>query len=54
MKKMTGKSLREIGSFLGGRDHSTVLNGITKIEYYLDAHPEFSDKLRIVENDIGR
>jgi len=52
MKKATGKSLRDIGSFLGGRDHSTVLSGITKMEDFIDEHPEFREKLRRIESDI--
>jgi len=53
MKKMTNKSLRDIGAFLGGRDHSTVLNGITKMEDYLAVHPEFGKKLHDIEADIS-
>jgi len=30
-KKLTPHSLEEIGGYLGGRDHTTVLHGITKI-----------------------
>jgi len=52
MKKLTGKSLRDIGSFLGGRDHSTVLNGITKMEDYIESHPGFREKIRRIESDI--
>ncbi len=52
MKKLTGKSLRDIGTFLGGRDHSTVLNGITKMEDYLEINPTFRDKIRKIESDI--
>jgi len=31
MKKMTNKSLREIGTFLGRKDHSTVIHALTKV-----------------------
>ena len=31
-KKVTGRSLPEIGRRIGGRDHTTVLHGIRKIE----------------------
>jgi len=52
MKKMTNKSLRDIGTFLGGRDHSTVLNGIKKMEEYIEDHPEFREKMRRIEINI--
>jgi chromosomal replication initiator protein len=32
LKRHTEMSLQEIGSFLGGRDHSTALHSINKIE----------------------
>ena len=31
-KNMTGASLEVIGSLLGGRDHSTIIHGIRKID----------------------
>jgi chromosomal replication initiator protein len=35
MKKMTSKSLRDIGAFLGDRDHATIKHGVEKIEQRL-------------------
>ena len=32
MKKTTDKSLRDIGEFLGNRDHSTVMYAVEMIE----------------------
>jgi chromosomal replication initiator protein len=39
-RQLTGLSLQEIGAFFGGRDHSTVLHAVRKIEAALkqDAH----------------
>lgn len=31
-----GMSLKEVGSFLGGRDHSTVIHGVRKIQQEID------------------
>jgi len=49
MKKMTNKSLREIGTFLGDRDHATVKHGVEKIETELEANHDLQQKLRAVE-----
>jgi chromosomal replication initiator protein len=54
MKKMTNRSLREIGSYIGGRDHSTVVHAVSKIEQYIQNNPAFSEKLHKIENDILR
>ena len=32
LRKLTGRSYQEIGEFFGGRDHSSVLYGINKVE----------------------
>ncbi len=52
MKRLTDKSLRAIGMFLGGRDHSTVMYGVGKIEQYVKKHPEFDVQLKQIEEDI--
>ena len=38
MREETGSSLVEIGSLLGGRDHSTVMHGIDKIEKEIETN----------------
>jgi len=52
MKKMTGRSLRDIGVFLGGRDHSTVVHAMDKINGYLVQNPHFKEELRRIEQEI--
>lgn len=52
MKKMTDKSLRDIGVFLGGRDHSTVMHALDKIEQQIKDNQEFKDRIAQIENDI--
>jgi chromosomal replication initiator protein len=42
-RKITRHSLEEIGGFFGGRDHSTVLYGIEKIENEMRDDPRFRE-----------
>lgn len=52
MKKLTDKSLRDIGSFLGGRDHSTVMHALQKIENQIKKDKEFKEKVGYIERSI--
>lgn len=54
MKKLTDKSLRDIGIFLGGRDHSTVMHALNKVNLYKNKYPEFLTKLENIEREIVR
>ena len=54
MKKMTDKSLRDIGVFLGGRDHSTVMHALTKVEEHCKTRDEFQAHIKRLEEDILR
>lgn len=54
MKKHTDKSLRDIGLYLGGRDHSTVMHAYNKIEYALEQDAFFAKKMRTIEQDIAQ
>ncbi|HZW61327.1 MAG TPA: chromosomal replication initiator protein DnaA [Candidatus Babeliales bacterium] len=51
MKKVTNKSLRDIGEFLGGRDHSTVMHAIAKVEQHAEVQPEFFELLKRMEQE---
>lgn len=48
-KKHTSKSLPEIGRWLGGKDHSTVLHGIRKVESNL---VNYSPLIVRIENQL--
>jgi len=54
MKKFTNKSLRDIGAFLGGRDHSTVVYAIEKIEKRAAKNNDFTMQLKKMEKDIAK
>lgn len=52
MKKVTDKSLRDIGEFLGGRDHSTVMHALSKIDQQCKADGDLETKIKKMEHDI--
>jgi chromosomal replication initiator protein len=52
MKKLTNKSLRDIGGFLGGRDHSTVMHALEKIEQQMAEDQELQTKVHYLERLI--
>jgi hypothetical protein len=41
-KTMTGQSLPDIGRRFGGKDHTTVLHAVRKIEYLVTKQPELA------------
>lgn len=53
MKKLTGKSLRDIGAFLGGRDHSTVMHGLQKIEENMKEDDSLLAKVQRLERELS-
>lgn len=52
MKKMTDKSLREIGSYLGRKDHSTVLYAYDKVNKQVETDKQFKSLIEQLESDI--
>ncbi|MDR3490808.1 MAG: helix-turn-helix domain-containing protein, partial [Gammaproteobacteria bacterium] len=54
IKKMTEKSLRDIGRLFGGRDHATVLHGLDNIERYIAANPSAQHTIRQIESEIKK
>ncbi len=53
MKKLTDKSLRDIGLFLGGRDHSTVLHAIERVEHCMAQHADVQAKIKKMEEEVS-
>ncbi len=53
MKRLTDKSLQEIGFFLKRKDHSTVLHAINKIETLRKSDEEFNTTLKKIEEEIN-
>jgi chromosomal replication initiator protein len=52
MKKMTGKSLRDIGSFLGSRNHTTIKHGLFKIEEQTRRDHNFMVHLKRMQEEV--
>lgn len=52
MKKLTTKSLREIGFFLKRKDHSTVLHAVNKIKKEVECDDELQQQIKKIEEAI--
>jgi chromosomal replication initiator protein len=53
-KQLTSRSLPEIGRRFGGRDHTTVLHAIRKIESHLAGNPRLKDELEEIKKLLGQ
>lgn len=47
-KQMTSRSLPEIGRRFGGRDHTTVMHGVKRIEELKSADSQIADDLELL------
>lgn len=52
-REMVGMSLVQIGSYLGGRDHTTVLYGITKIENDLKTSEQTQKTITLLKKKLN-
>ena len=46
LKKELGLTFVEIGNVLGGRDHTTIMHGVEKVENMLETVPAFHEEIR--------
>ena len=51
-KKLTTRSLPEIGRKFGGRDHTTVIHAVKKIEELKESHPKFDEDINLITQMI--
>ena len=51
-RKHTRHSLEEIGGYLGGRDHTTVMHGYSKVAELRESDPQFASELDRLESRI--
>lgn len=52
MRAETGASLPQIGQFLGGRDHTTVMHGCDKIAEEINTSPELNRQVNELRNRL--
>ena len=52
-RDMIGTSLQEIGKYLGGRDHTTIIHGIEKISADVNKNESLSNALEILKKKIN-
>ena len=52
-KRLTTRSLPEIGRKFGGRDHSTVIHAVRRIEALRDSEPEVDGAVRLLLGELG-
>jgi chromosomal replication initiator protein len=50
-RRLTSRSLEEIGAFFGGRDHTTVLHADRKIRQMVARDAAFRGVLEAIERD---
>ena len=48
-KLLTHQSLKSIGAYFAGRDHSTVIHALRTIEGYMDTDPQFNARVDRIE-----
>lgn len=51
-KKMTPRSLPEIGRIFGGRDHSTVIHAVRTIEQLRETNPDIDADIRALQRQL--
>lgn len=53
-RRLTTKSLQEIGDFFGGRDHTTILHSCRKLEHSSESDPETREAIDAIRRKLAR
>jgi len=53
IRDLTSHSFPEIGDFFGGRDHSTVLYAVRKVQERIDDDPDLEKQVAGIRADLG-
>jgi chromosomal replication initiator protein len=51
-REILGMTLSDIGAAFGGRDHSTVIHGLERVQAEMGFNPAFSARVRKLENGL--
>ena len=51
-KQLTSRSLPEIGRRFGGRDHTTVMHGVKRIEQLKETDSQIADDLELLRRSL--
>ncbi|MBQ2941024.1 MAG: chromosomal replication initiator protein DnaA [Clostridia bacterium] len=51
-KNLTELSFNKIGDYFGGKDHSTVMHAVKKVESYIETDPEIKEKVLTLTKDL--
>ncbi|MFH1766427.1 MAG: chromosomal replication initiator protein DnaA [Gemmatimonadota bacterium] len=54
IRELLDRSLVQIGSLFGGRDHSTVIHSIRKVEETIVSDPSFKRKVQALRDELAR
>jgi chromosomal replication initiator protein len=54
IKTMLDIPYTEIGVLFGGRDHSTVIHSVNKVEADMAASPAFRERVESLREELGR
>ena len=54
IKETLGISLSRIGEYFGGRDHSTVIHSIKKVEEEMERDPAFRSLVEATRQELDR
>jgi chromosomal replication initiator protein len=52
-KELTSRSLPEIGRRFGGRDHTTILHGVRKVEELMKTDQQLTEDLRLLRRQLS-
>jgi len=51
-KQLTARSLPEIGRKFGGRDHTTVMHAVRKVEELSNEDPSFAQDVEVIKRAL--
>ena len=53
-RKLTSMSLKEIGGYFGGRDHSTVKHSLSKLDRRIMVDDQYAEFIQMLEHKVHK